>query len=86
SPDNRGLSYGVAGFAVGGGAVLMLLARAVDRRQGWARAPAGVLQLLALPVGVGFLQGGIWAAGVPLLLFAVATLWHVTRAGDTEAA
>jgi hypothetical protein len=80
SPENRGLSYGVAGFAVAGGAVLLLLARAVDRRQGWARSPAVVLQLLAVPVGIGFLQGGHWAAGVPILLVAAATLWHVMRA------
>jgi hypothetical protein len=80
SPENRGLSYGVAGFALAGGAVLLLLARAVDRRQGWARSPAVVLQLLAVPVGIGFLQGGLWAAGVPLLLFAAATMWHVIRA------
>lgn len=82
SPQNRGLAYGVAGFAVAGGVVLLLLARAVDRRQGWARSPAAVLQLLAVPVGVGFLQGGLWFAGVPILLFAAATLWHVIRAGS----
>jgi hypothetical protein len=80
SPENRGLSYGVAGFAVAGGAVLLLLARAVDRRRGWARSPAVVLQLLAVPVGIGFLQGGLWFAGVPVLLFAAATLWQVLRA------
>ncbi|MDT7571725.1 MAG: hypothetical protein QOE05_1899 [Actinomycetota bacterium] len=80
SPDNRGLSYGVAGFALAGGAVLLLLGRAVDRRQGWARSPAVVLQLLAGPVGIGFLQGGHWAAGVPILICAAATLWHVIRA------
>jgi hypothetical protein len=81
SPTNRALSYGVAGFAVGGGGVLLLLAREVDRRKGWARSPAIVLQLLCLPVGIGFLQGGIWLAGVPVLLVAVATLWQLVTAG-----
>jgi hypothetical protein len=85
SPENRGLSYGVAGFAVAGGLVLLALARAVDRGQGWARSPAVVLQLLAGPVGIGFLQGGLWAAGVPVLLVAAATLWHVIRAGESAA-
>jgi hypothetical protein len=86
SPHNRGLSYGVAGFAVGGGAVLLLFARAVQRQQGWARSPAVVLQLLAVPVGIGFLQGGLWAAGVPVLVLAAATLWHVVRAQPADAA
>ena len=80
-PDNRGLAFGVAGFAVAGGVVLLLLARAIDRSQGWARSPALVLQLLALPVGIGFLQGRHWAVGVPVLLVAVVTLWHVLRSG-----
>jgi hypothetical protein len=86
SPDNRGLSYGVAGFAVAGGAVLRLYARAVQRQQGWARSPAVVLQLLAVPVGIGFLQGGLWAAGVPVIALAAATLWHVVRARPADAA
>jgi hypothetical protein len=77
SPTNRGLSYGVAGFAIGGGCVLVVLARAIVRRRGWARSPAIVLQLLGLPVGIGFLQGGVWAAGVPVLLVAVLTLWQL---------
>jgi hypothetical protein len=86
SPANRGLSYGVAGFAVGGGVVLLLLARAIDGRRGWARSPSIVLQLLCLPVGIGFLQGGIWAAGVPVLLLALTTLWHLVTAGPALAA
>ena len=81
TPDNRGLSFGVAGFAVAGGAVLVLLARAIDHRRGWARSPAVVLQLLAFPVGIGFLQGGHWVPGVPVLGVAAATLWHVARSG-----
>jgi hypothetical protein len=80
SPDNRGLSYGLAGFALAGGAVLLLLSRAVGRQRGWARSPAVVLQLLAGPVGIGLLQGGHWLAGVPILLLAAATIWHVLRA------
>lgn len=81
TPTNRGLSFGVAGFAVATGAVLVLLARAVDGRRSWARSPAVVLQLLAFPVGVGLLQGRVWVAGLPVLLLAGATLWHLVTAG-----
>jgi hypothetical protein len=86
SPADRGLSFAVAGFALAGGGVLMLLAQAIRRRRGWARSPAVVLQLLALPVGVGLLQGHVWAAGVPVLLLAAATLWHLMAAGSALAA
>jgi len=85
SPTNRGLSFGVAGFAVATGGVLAGLARAVERRRGWARSPAVVLQLLAFPVGVGLLQGQVWLAGVPVLLLAGATLWHLVSAGPAFA-
>ncbi|GAC1440166.1 MAG: hypothetical protein NVSMB55_03800 [Mycobacteriales bacterium] len=81
SPTNRGLSFTVAGFAVGAGVVLGLLGRSVSRLRGWARSPSVVLQLLAFPVGVGLLQGGVWAAGVPVLLVAGATLWHLIASG-----
>jgi hypothetical protein len=81
SPSDRALSYTVAGFALGAGLVLLLLARAVDRTRGWARSPAVVLQLLALPVGVGLAQGGVWLAAVPVLLLAAATLWQLFTAG-----
>jgi hypothetical protein len=81
TPANRGLSYGAAGFALAGGALLLLLARAVVRLRGWARSPAVVLQLLALPVGVGLVQGHVWYAAVPVLLLAVLTLWQLAAAG-----
>jgi hypothetical protein len=81
SPANRGLSFALAGMTVAAGGVLLLLGRALDRRRGWARSPAVVLQVLALPVGVGLLQGGKWAAGVPVLLLAAAALWCVLAAG-----
>jgi hypothetical protein len=81
SPTDRGLSYTVASFALAGGGVLLLLARAIDRRKGWARSPAVVLQLLALPVGVGLAQGGVWLAAVPVLLLAATTLWQLFAAG-----
>jgi hypothetical protein len=85
SPTNRGLSFTVAGFGIAAGAVLVLLGRAIDRLRGWARSPAVVLQLLAFPVGVGLLQGHVWAAGVPVLLLAGATMWHLIASGPAFA-
>ena len=57
--------------------VLVLLARAVDAVRGWARSPAVVLQLLALPVGVGLAQARVWPAAVPVLLLAGAVLYQL---------
>jgi hypothetical protein len=80
-PEDRASSYLLAAFAAVGGAVLLLLARGMARRRGWARSPSVVLQLLALPVGIGLLQGGVWLGGVPVLLIAAVTLWQVFAAG-----
>jgi hypothetical protein len=85
SPTDRGLSFVLAGFALAAGLVLGLLGRAIGRRRGWARSPAVVLQLLAFPVGTGLLQGHVWAAGIPVLLLAGATLWHLLAAGSALA-
>lgn len=80
-PADRALSYTIAGFALGTAGVLALLARAVARRRSWARSPAVVLQLLALPVGVGLAQGGVWPAAAPVLLLSAAGLWQLLAAG-----
>lgn len=85
APTKRGLSYAQAALAVTAGLVLLLLARAVSRRRGWARSPAIVLQLLAVPVGVGLLQGGVWAAGLPVLALAATTLVVLLAAGPPAA-
>ena len=64
-----GVGYGVAGVLV------VLVARGLSRVQGWARAPAVVVQLLALPVGVGLVQGRVWYAAVPVLALAGSVLY-----------
>lgn len=56
---------------------LLLLARAVDALRGWARSPAVVVQLLALPVGVGLAQAQLWLAALPVLLLAGAVLYQL---------
>ncbi len=64
-----------AGAAVVIGVVLLLLARGVDRRRGWSRSPAVVLNVFPLPIGLGVLQAGVWWVGVPLLLLAGSVLY-----------
>jgi hypothetical protein len=57
-------------FAIGGAALLFLLARALGRRRGGARGPAVVLQLMLLPIGYFMIQGGLAWAGVPIIAVA----------------
>ena len=66
-----------AGFAVVVGILVVLVARGLLHVRGWARSPAVVLQLLALPVGVGLVQGQVFYAAVPVLGLAAAVLYHL---------
>lgn len=88
-----GVGYGVAGvvgepfdrlatilealLTVVLGAGLLLVARALAAARRWAMAPAVLAQLLALPVGVGLVQGEVWYAAAPVLLLAIAVLAHL---------
>lgn len=72
--DRRAALLAAAAAALAG-AVLALLARAADRGRGWARSPAVVLNLVALPVGLSVLDAGQWAAGFPVLLLAGSVLY-----------
>ena len=85
-----GLAYAVAGLlgdpsdrlgaAVGAlliaglGALVLLVARALDRTRRWARSPAVVVQLFSLPVGFQLTQTRFWPAGAVALVLAVAVL------------
>lgn len=73
SPENLLAAELEAGIAVLTGVVLGLLARAVARRRSWARTPALLLNLLAVPVAIGLLQAGVYAVGLPLLVVALVT-------------
>ena len=88
-----GLGYGVAGvvgepfdrlgtlieaaFVVLVGLLVLLVARGMTRAAGWSRSPAVVLQLLAVPVGVGLVQGQVFYAAVPVLGLAAGVLYHL---------
>jgi hypothetical protein len=74
-PFDRTATLLEAGLAVLAGALVLLVARGLGDVRGWARSPAVVLQLLALPVGYGLVQGRVWLAAVPVLLLAGSVLY-----------
>jgi hypothetical protein len=74
-PFDRAATLLEAGFTVLAGVLVLLVARGLGRVAGWARSPAVVLQLLALPVGVGLVQGQVWYAAAPVLLLAGSVLY-----------
>jgi len=76
-PFDRAATLLEAGFALGTGLVVLLMARGLVRAAGWSRSPAVVLQLLALPVGVGLAQGRVWYAAAPTLGLAAAVLYQL---------
>ena len=73
-PEDRVGAELLGVIAVVVGLLLLLVARALDRRRSWARSPAVVVQLLALPVGYRLAQGKVWLAAVVVLGLAVAVL------------
>ena len=74
-PFDRTATFLEAGLAVLVGVLALVVARGLARVQGWSRSPAVVLQLLALPVGIGLVQGEVWVAAVPVLLLAAGVLY-----------
>jgi hypothetical protein len=57
--------------------LIVLVARGVDDLRGWARSPAIVVQLLALPIGIGLAYARVWLAAVPVVLLAGAVLYQL---------
>lgn len=84
-PFDRTAALLEAAFAVLAGLLLLLLARGLARAAGWSRAPTVVLQLLAIPVGVGLVQGRVWYAALPVLALATAVLYQLATAEAREA-
>jgi hypothetical protein len=76
-PFDRTATLLEGGFALLIGVLALLVARGLRRTAGWSRSPAVVLQLLALPVGVGLVQGRVWFAAVPVLLLAGTVLYQL---------
>ena len=76
-PFDRAATLLEAGFTLVAGLLVLLVARGLHRVAGWSRSPAVVVQLLALPVGVGLVQGQVWYAAVPVLLLAGSVLYQL---------
>ncbi|MCW2616767.1 MAG: rane protein [Frankiales bacterium] len=76
-PFDRAATLLEAGFAVIAGVLVLLVARGLQLVKGWSRSPAVVLQLLALPVGLGLVQGRVWYAAVPVLGLAGSVLYQL---------
>ncbi len=74
SPSSTARAVMAALLTLLAGLGLLAVARGLRRARRWARAPALVTQLLALPVAVGLVQGGRWYVGVPLILWALGVL------------
>ena len=79
-PFDRAATLLEAGLAVLVGVLVLLVARGLADVRGWARSPAVVVQLLALPVGYGLVQGGVWLAAVPVLGLALGVLFLLSTA------
>ena len=84
-PFDRTATLLEAGITVVAGVLVLLVARGLAQVRGWARAPAVVVQLLALPVGYGLVQGQVWVAAVPVLLLAVGVLYSLGTADARDA-
>jgi hypothetical protein len=84
-PFDRTATLLEAAMALTAGVLLLLVARGLSRTAGWARSPAVVAQLLALPVGVGLVQGRVYWAAVPVLALAVAVLYALATPSAREA-
>jgi hypothetical protein len=68
----RALVSGLLALVAGVG--LLLVGRGLSRGGRWARSPALVINLIAVPVAIGLFQGGRWYVGGPLLVWAVAVV------------
>lgn len=79
-PNDRPTALFSAGLGLAAAAVLLALARPLRRGRRFARTPVVLMQLLALPVGAGFVQAHrYWYAAAVLLPAVVALCLLATR-------
>jgi hypothetical protein len=73
-------AFVIALFAFAGAAFLWFAARGLRHLHAGYRSPVVLLQLLAIPVAVGLLQGGRWVIGVPILAVVLAVIHQLFSA------
>jgi hypothetical protein len=78
---HRGSTEVLGAMSIVVGAGVLLLARAVRRRNGRVRALLLILEIICLPIAVTVWQGGRWYVGLPLALSAVFALVLAGRSG-----
>ncbi len=80
----RGAALGLAVSTAAAALLVLGLGLAVRRARSWARTPALVVQLVALPVGTDQVLGHQWVTGSALLLIAGATAFHLLAASRDQ--
>jgi hypothetical protein len=78
---HRGSTEVLGALSILVGISVLLLARAIGRRNGRVRSLLLVLEIICLPIAVTTWQGGRWYVGLPLALSAVLALVLAGRAG-----
>lgn len=73
-PHDAADAWVVVAFAAAGALAVGFVASGFWRRRRWSRAPATLIQLLTLPVGVNTIGNGVWWVAVPLLACGLAGL------------
>ena len=74
--DDPAIGWGTAVLALVFGIGMLAVVRGLSRLRGWGRAPAIVMQILLLTIGIPLVQGGgtQLIVGVPLTIAALASL------------
>jgi drug/metabolite transporter (DMT)-like permease len=82
---DRGNAFALAGFAAVLAAALAGLGLALSRRKPRARAPAIVLQLLSVMIGLALATSGLGLAGLPVAVIGVTTATFLLTPSTHEA-
>ena len=83
-PQSVADSWGVVAMAAVGALLLGFVVRALVRRRRWARSPAVLTQLIALPIGIGVSGEGGSAVGIPLAVCAGVALVALLAPGTSR--